>query len=894
MTSNTIHPLLGDRLKLAKFPSSFVWQKTLNNEFLRILEDHRVDDKIVFPAAAYIEMALEAAGEAGLENSHELSDFVFKESMILQSGTGGLIQADLSPAEKGIYSFSVYSRTDDEENWTLHASVSLIQHQDIKDPAAVKITSPDEIRQRCTLQFTSEEFYQSLQLRGVEYGSSYRNIEQIWSNNNETIGRIRLQESLQFDFDVYQIHPALLDACLQVMAATLSASTEHDLFLPVGCKTIRFFSQPDQLMWSHVTLQSSPERDTDIISADIRLLDDHGQTVAELNGFTLQRTSRRVRHLTSQQDTWLYQLQWQANEIPGTTPVSFPDKKNWLIFADDDGLGEALARQLEKDGDSCHVLLLKDVNYNIDNLLKEIGSPLFGIIHLWSLSIPPQSPDVFDTDDVRETLGCNSVLYLVQALASSIAGMPRLWLVTRGAQPVREGEPIAVEQSPIWGFGKVISFELPELKCIRIDIDPHHSSADSVPILLKQLSLDDREDQIAYRGGIRYLLRILPFSLSNLSNSSSLSLRVDGTYLITGGLGGLGLETAKWMAQRGARHIVLMGRSEPSPSARIIVDQMRKDGIEVSVSQADVSNPADLEQVFGMIKQNMPELRGVVHAAGVLDDGSMPNLTKERMKNVLAPKVDGTWNLHMATSQLPLDFFVLFSSAVSVLGSPGQGNYAAASAYLDAMAYLRRHQGIPAISINWGPWAEVGLAAEAIERLNEQNASTKHIIKEITIDQGLKILGQLLTELPAQVMVLPFDLRNLIELYPTAAGMPFLEEVGGSDTHVAHLYARPKLRQQYLAPRNEIERKLVELWEHTLHIDRVGVKDSFFELGGDSVLAAQILSLAQKTFGIRINPQDAFKAFTIERLAEKLESEILSQIDEMSEEEAQRRLSKGN
>ena len=333
-------------------------------------------------------------------------------------------------------------------------------------------------------------------------------------------------------------------------------------------------------------------------------------------------------------------------------------------------------------------------------------------------SIPPQSPDVFDTDDVRETLGCNSVLYLVQALASSIAGMPRLWLVTRGAQPVREGEPIAVEQSPIWGFGKVISFELPELKCIRIDLDPHHSSADSVPILLKQFSLDDREDQIAYRGDIRYLLRILPFSLSNLSNSSSLSLRVDGTYLITGGLGGLGLETAKWMAQRGAKHLVLMGRSEPKPSARIIVDQMRQDGIEVSVSQADVSNQADLEQVFGMIKQNMPELRGVVHAAGVLDDGSIPNLTKERMKNVLAPKVDGTWNLHMATSQLPLDFFVLFSSAVSVLGSPGQGNYAAGSAYLDAMAYLRRHQGIPAISINWGPWAEVGLAAEAIERGN--------------------------------------------------------------------------------------------------------------------------------------------------------------------------------
>ena len=264
------------------------------------------------------------------------------------------------------------------------------------------------------------------------------------------------------------------------------------------------------------------------------------------------------------------------------------------------------------------------------------------------------------------------------------------------------------------------------------------------------------------------------------------------------------------------------------------------------------------------------------------------------MENVMAPKVEGTWNLHDATTKLTLDFFVLFSSAVSVLGSPGQGNYAAASAYLDAMAYYRRNLGLPAISINWGPWAEVGLAAEATEKLKEQNASTQHLIKVIKMEQGLEILEQLLTEPTPQIVVLPFDLKNLLELYPTAASMPFFAEVGGSDTHVARLYARPNLRQKYTAPRNEMERQLAELWRQTLHIDRIGVQDSFFELGGDSVLAAQILSLAQKTFGIRINPQDAFKAFTIERLAELLGAEILSKIEEMSEEEAQRLLSKQN
>jgi acyl carrier protein len=141
-------------------------------------------------------------------------------------------------------------------------------------------------------------------------------------------------------------------------------------------------------------------------------------------------------------------------------------------------------------------------------------------------------------------------------------------------------------------------------------------------------------------------------------------------------------------------------------------------------------------------------------------------------------------------------------------------------------------------------------------------------------------------------MVLPFDLQNLNELYPTAASMPFLAEVGGSETHLARLYNRPKLHQQYGAPRNELEKKLAELWRQTLHIENVGVHDSFFELGGDSVLAAQILSLAQKTFGIRISPQDAFKAFTIEKLAEMLEIEMINRLEQMSEEEALERLSK--
>ena len=903
-TANS-HPLLGERMNLANSPAAFVWQTVLDQEVLRFLKDHPIEDEIVLPAAVYIEMALQSAKETGLNNSHVLADFVFKERMIFQNKKPRLIQALLSPEKEGSFLFSVYSRTAPEENWVLHTFVTFIQH-----PAAVGLvasleSAPDVIREQSTSQFTAEEFYKTLRLHGLQYGPGFRGIQHVWSKDNESLARISLPGSLQNNIEAYQFHPALLDACLQVLAGTLIASFERALYIPTACRCIRFFSPPDQLIWSHVSLKTEPAPGTDIINVDIRISNDNGQPVAELIGFRLQRTNKRIRNILSQHDTWLYHLGWQPQGQLITSPVTIRERKHWLIFADNEGLGAALANQLEVGGDHCKLLLCKEAIKNlesaddgafpemIEQLLKEIPSPLYGIIHMWSLSIPPQSPDVFKTTDIMSMLGCNCVLFLVQALARRLAGMPRLWLVTQGAQALKPGEPIAVEQSALWGFGKVISFELPELNCIRIDLDPHQSNTETVPLLFKQISIDDSEDQIAFRGGFRFVHRLLPFKPATSSSSAAMPFRTDGTYLITGGLGGLGLNAAKWMAQNGARHLVLLGRSEPSPWAMDILDQMQNEGIEVVVEKADISDPAQLEKVFKKMDRNMPVLRGVIHAAGVLDDGSLLNLNQVRMKNAMAPKVEGTWNLHMATLHRSLDFFVLFSSAVSVLGSPGQGNYAAASAYLDGMAYFRRNLGLPAISINWGPWAEAGLAAEATERLKQQNASTKHLIKVITIDQGLEILEQLLTGPTPQVVVLPFDLKNLLELYPTAAGMPFFAEVGGSNTYTRH-YARPNLRQKYVAPRNDIERKLAELWRQTLHIDQIGVHDSFFELGGDSVLAAQILTLAQKTFGIRINPQDAFKAFTIERLAEILKAALLGKIEDMSEEEAQQQLSKKN
>ncbi|HEU4903153.1 MAG TPA: SDR family NAD(P)-dependent oxidoreductase, partial [Flavisolibacter sp.] len=897
------HPLIGKRMNLANSPSSFVWQASFDETVLHFLSGHRIENEIVFPAAGYIEMALQCGKEAGLGNAYALCDFVFKERMILDKHR--VIQTHISAGKDGLSVFSVYSRAAEDENWVLHASANFVQNQLSDYPNGLGEFNYDELCKQNTLQQTPEKFYQRLQSHGLRYGPAFQGIEHVWSKDGKALGLVRLPEMLQYESKDYQIHPALLDACLQVMAAMPGSSVDRSIYLPTGCKEIRFYSQPDHKIWSQVCLRATSVSDADTVDADIRLFNNNHDKVAELLGFRLQRTGRQVCHLPFTQNTWLYRLQWQPSPEQSKPSGFSGEGKHWLILADEEGLGEDLAKRIEAGGDYCHLWHCKEMFEKVNSAshdsliafierkLYEISWPLHGIVHLWSLSTPKQSSAGHGSFDYMQMYGCESTLLLVQALAKSMAVLPRLWLVTRGAQLVKNSEPVAAEQSALWGLGKVIRFEFPDYACIRIDLDPLQAASESAQLLVQEITLDDQEDEIAYRAGIRYVHRLLPFTPKALYSEPGVAFRSDGTYLITGGLGALGLKIAEWMVQHGANHLVLFGRNEPSLAARKIVELLQQQGVDVLIAKGDVSDTVQLRQLIEEVQGRMPVMRGVIHAAGVLDDGALRNLNPERMRKVMAPKVAGTWNLHEATAGLPLDFFVLFSSAVSVLGSPGQGNYAAASAYLDAFAQYRRSLGLPAISINWGPWADVGLAAEATKKLNGQNASTEHLIKVIQIDQGLEILGQLLTEVTPQVMVLPFDLKNLIALYPTAAGLPFLTAVGGSDTHVARLYARPKLRQQYVAPNNEIERKLAQLWQQTLHIDRVGVDDSFFELGGDSVLAAQVLTSVQKHFGIRIDPQDAFKAFTIKKLAELLEAEFLQRLEAMSEEEAQRLLKEG-
>jgi NAD(P)-dependent dehydrogenase (short-subunit alcohol dehydrogenase family) len=355
----------------------------------------------------------------------------------------------------------------------------------------------------------------------------------------------------------------------------------------------------------------------------------------------------------------------------------------------------------------------------------------------------------------------------------------------------------------------------------------------------------------------------------------TLALPENGTYLITGGLGGLGLKLAQWLVDRGAHHLVLVGRSGVSEQSRPHVDALGKRGVKVAVHECDVGNRSEVAALLAQIAQNMPPLRGVFHLAGVLDDGILREQNRERFDRVMAAKAHGAWHLHELTRGLPLDLFVLFSSAAALLGSPGQGNYAAANAFLDALAHHRRAQKLPALSVNWGSWAEVGMAARLMDAEGQRWSAAG--VGWIGVDQGMATLERLMLEDRVQAGVLPIDWPKFFERIPEGSEPAWLTDMAGAARAAAPAVASgpPELLEklQAVTPAERMELAVTGLRQQAarvLAMDDAHLPDprrTLNELGFDSLTGVEFCNRVSRSIGQRLNPTVLFDYPTLESLA---------------------------
>jgi myxalamid-type polyketide synthase MxaC len=409
--------------------------------------------------------------------------------------------------------------------------------------------------------------------------------------------------------------------------------------------------------------------------------------------------------------------------------------------------------------------------------------------------------------------------------------------------------------------------EQPQLRCRGIDLDPARP-ADEAELLARELQAASDETHVALRNGRRYAARLRRREPAHARGGP---LRDDATYLITGGLGSLGLAVARWMTDQGARHLVLVSRRPPSEDAARTLEELRAGGAEVLTVAADVSNPEDARRALDL-PAAMPPLRGIVHSAGLLDDGLLTDLDGERLARVMAPKVAGAWNLHLATAARGLDFFVLFSSVIGVLGAPAQGNYAAANAFLDALAHVRRSQGLPALSIDWSGWAEIGMAAEA-------SRSGRSIVSEVgTLSpaEGVEALGRLLRASEPQVAVLPFRWARWRELFPSFSRSPLLRDLveGEADEDPAAQSADLAAAREILAASDDERPALIAayLQQELAHVletepDALDVDAPLTHVGLDSLMALEVKNRVELAHGIELPVVGLIEDPTITNLA---------------------------
>jgi NAD(P)-dependent dehydrogenase (short-subunit alcohol dehydrogenase family)/acyl carrier protein len=582
---------------------------------------------------------------------------------------------------------------------------------------------------------------------------------------------------------------------------------------------------------------------------------------------------------------WFYIPTWQRSIFSSRDGDEKSAPSILLVFANKGGLGDLLVNELVKEGHEVIMVShgakfgkVDDLRYTIhpqqredyDMLLQDLCSTKKipeKVVHMWNITDNrPREQESIEAVNEAQILGFYSLLYLAAAMGKQeLEGECQITVITNNMQEVAGEEWLCPEKATLLGPIKVIPQEYANINCRSIDIvlpgEGSWQERKLVNMLLRELRTKITEPVMAYRGNHRLVQMFTPIQLDKLEGDVP-RLRKRGVYLITGGLGGIGLTIAKYLVERVQAKLILVGRRAlPARQewARWLEEQEKDDevsrrirdvqelealGGEIILGAADVSNFGQMQKIIADARERFGTINGVIHAAGLPGGGLIQRQTWEMTNPVLAPKVQGTLILDRLLRDVQLDFFILFSSRRSIIGLLGQVDYSAANAFLDAFAYDKASRdGTFCVAINWSSWADVGMASRNEEHLGKDlDISLQDgILPQEGIDAFTRVLGSDLI----QVVVSTQDFVELVEQHKSlsASGLAkSLENLHLSRTEKVTC-PRPRVSSSYIPPKNKMEHVLADIWKAFFGIDRIGIHDNFFELGATSL---DIIHLGQK------------------------------------------------
>jgi len=885
------HPLVGARINSTT--EEVCYEARYGVQHTAFLSDHKLAGTIVLPTTAQLEAAT-VVGRALFATSRiSFDNAMHHRAMSFANGEDRTVRVLVTPLKSDRASFKLVSAdTNDPKVWHTHMTGTLRKSEAPSGPAF----SAKQVRDRCQKTLPVADVYERLDSLGLEYGPSFRGIRELYLGQHETLAKVQIPEGLADT--QYLMHPAFLDACLHSYPLVLddaakAKSDRRTSYLPVSLEGFRCYQDGADKAWVHTRLRNVGNDDTQVI--DIRVYDEAERPVADLDGLTVRLLPLdKVQSAHARTDDLFYRAAWRRSVRKSTSLEKERAPASWMIFADAKGVGVALAGRLEAAGHHCH-LVYRDNAFaqpgkrtwtvnerqprDFRRLLEQFAARetlrCDGVVYLWGLDAP--SLDGLTLARLKsgsEMMG-RGALAILQALAETRSTNPigrRLWLVTASTQNTDgQNQPVDPVQAPLWGLGRTAAIEYPGIWGGLIDLQLDGDLTPDVDVLATELLYPDGETQIAISArGERHIQRLVPQSLDALPARQP-RVRGDATYLVTGGLGMLGRRVARWLISNGAKHLVLTGRNANPDAAQELFSPAESTGVSIKLVAADISRDDDVGRLIRTINKEGPPLKGIVHSAGILDDGILAQLDWDRFARVFAPKIYGSWLLHEHTKTLELDFFILQSSLLSLLGSAGQANYSAGNTFLDSLAAHRRAAGLPAMAINWSAWSEGGLATLSGARGEEMWSSLG--VKFISPDLAMQGFDRLMHCDVTQIAVAIADWST----YASKVGKPpFLAELIHGDAGSSQSAPRrrgaaaPPVAVKGDVPQQLLGRLQQRIMAELGFAEPIDPDRPLNEIGLDSLRSVTLANNLEDEFGILISISELITGPTINQLAQHL------------------------
>lgn len=889
--TRVLHPLLEEIVE--ESTERVIYRTQFSPERHWVLSEHQVSDNCVVPGVTYLEMSREAGRKFYPEGALRLKDVIFISPLIVNPGESKEVQTIV--VHKGEYlEFSVVS----EDGLIKHAEGKIY-------PATAEKLSYDlaELKARQNEHHTFNYENLPASTGAIITGPRWRNLREVFVSENEVLAYLEIDGSYEGDLQDFILHPALMDRAVNVA----SQHVGQGLYLPFSYRDLTIYGPTPRGFYSYIR-KKPLSASLETVSFDLTLIDPSGDVIAEVEHYTVKKVhavGEKFKDLASRGSMY-YQTRW-VNSAAAVVDV-VPRDGEVLLFKDKMGYADQWITRLQETGRTIievesgstyqklseHHFMLGTEEADYPTLVNELkGRNLAAILHLWTVGEPAAVE--FADLVAQEERSLMSLFYLTKALIQEkVAKDLPLVLMTNEAHAVvaEDGAPNPIHAAYL-GLGKVIGQEYSTLqvKCIDLDLitDP--------AMILREIDQAVGPQLVAYRQGQRFVEEFGKVEIATLPGRE-ITFHETGVYLITGGTGGLGLEMAKYLTEQAKVTIALLNRTplpvrdqwnnilEANTDAQLCrklrqIQEMEATGATIEVISANVANPTEMAKVLADLKERYGRIHGVIHGAGVAGDGFLLRKDEASFHAVLDPKIRGTWILDHLTRDDAPDFFILMSSINAITGGQGQSDYTAANTYLDAYATMGAVQGRRVVAINWPAWTEVGMAAD--------HGVGGGIFGTVTPLRGIELLAEILRKEIHRVIIGEINYNLIAQnemILPFALSAELAATVKKRQNRLKT--AAPKAQQtqqtqkaqnvvvkgREQAEYNDTEMNVARIWGEVLGLEAVDIYENFYDLGGDSILATQLLKKMEQAFPGLVDISDIFTYATISAMAEYIEGKM--------------------